>query len=177
MLVSSFAISFLVLNNISQPGQPKNTGVNGGPRTSFGNFPLSLPLFALFFHTGFGFIPVIPFKLAFEVTVKTFSTFPLSKALLGMPAHFFFLFFFPFMKTLHYFPQRHQWASKELWLLQEPMSQNGLSSHWVTERCFVLNHSAYEQSVGNRFAGCGWGLKTSAVMIGCMLACLVRKSS
>ncbi|XP_050951392.1 ABI family, member 3 (NESH) binding protein b isoform X7 [Labeo rohita] len=26
----------IVLNNISQPGQPKNTGVNGGPRTSFG---------------------------------------------------------------------------------------------------------------------------------------------
>ncbi|XP_050951391.1 ABI family, member 3 (NESH) binding protein b isoform X6 [Labeo rohita] len=25
----------IVLNNISQPGQPKNTGVNGGPRTSF----------------------------------------------------------------------------------------------------------------------------------------------
>ncbi|XP_016113409.1 target of Nesh-SH3-like [Sinocyclocheilus grahami] len=37
MLVSSFAISFLavVYHNISQPGLPKNTGVNGGPKTSF----------------------------------------------------------------------------------------------------------------------------------------------
>uniref|UniRef100_A0A673HDS3 Target of Nesh-SH3-like n=1 Tax=Sinocyclocheilus rhinocerous TaxID=307959 RepID=A0A673HDS3_9TELE len=37
MLVSSFAISFLavVYHNISQPGLPKNTGINGGPKTSF----------------------------------------------------------------------------------------------------------------------------------------------
>uniref|UniRef100_A0A8C2GMW1 ABI family, member 3 (NESH) binding protein b n=1 Tax=Cyprinus carpio TaxID=7962 RepID=A0A8C2GMW1_CYPCA len=37
MLVSSFAILFLavVYHNISQPGLPKNTGINGGPKTSF----------------------------------------------------------------------------------------------------------------------------------------------
>uniref|UniRef100_A0A8C2D060 ABI family, member 3 (NESH) binding protein b n=1 Tax=Cyprinus carpio TaxID=7962 RepID=A0A8C2D060_CYPCA len=35
LLVSSFTIIFLALHNISQAGPPKNTGVNGGPKTSF----------------------------------------------------------------------------------------------------------------------------------------------
>lgn len=63
-----------------------------------------LTLFALFFHTGFGFIPVTRFKLAFEVTVKTFNTFSLSRALLGMPAHFFSLILFSIYKNIALFP-------------------------------------------------------------------------
>lgn len=140
-------------------------------------FLLTLSACTLLLYRNWLYSSYLPKAFEVMIAVKIFNTLSHLKAFLGMPAHFFYPLIFSIYETFHYFPQRLQWASKELWLLQEPMSQNGLSFHWVTERSFVLNSSAYEQPFGNRFAGRGRGLKISAVMIGCMLACPVRKSS
>lgn len=102
------------------------------PRHLLVNFPLTLSVCTLLSYR------VLLQSIEVMLTVKTFNILSLSRVLLGMPAHFFSLIFFSTYETLHYFPQLQQWVSKELWLLQEPMSQNGLSSHWVTERNFEV---------------------------------------